>query len=306
MSARGGLSQSVHARLLAHARRADLDPNLTLTRFATERLLYRLSRSVHAERFVLKGGLMLLVWLGDSARSTRDADLLGFGDVSAASLLETFREVCGVEVEADGAAFLPESVRVTPIRAEDAYGGQRVKLEGRLGPARLYVQIDVGVGDAVTPDPEWLEYPALLDLPQPRLRAYRPETAIAEKLHAMVLLGSTNSRMRDFFDVYVLSRRLTFDGELVSAAVRDTFARRDTPIPSADPMALTLAFAELPDKQAQWTAFRRRQRVAGAPERLRDLLPEIAAFLAPVLTAARAERTLKARWSPGGPWAETP
>lgn len=196
-SARDGLARSVLARLARHAKDIGVDPNLVLTRYAMERFLYRLSRSLHAERFVLKGALLLLVWLGEALRPTRDADLLGFGDLSDAVLAGIFRDICGVTVDADAMTYLADTIRVEPIRAEDDYGGQRVTLQARLGAARLSVQVDIGIGDVVTPAPEWLEYPSLLDLPRPRLRAYPRETVIAEKLHAMEYLGLRNSRMKE-------------------------------------------------------------------------------------------------------------
>lgn len=185
-----GLAQSVQARLVRHAKSLNVDPNLVFARYATERLLYRLSRSQYAERFVLKGALLLLVWLGETIRPTRDADLLGFGELDAEALARIFREICDVHVQPDGLSFDAASVRVAAIRPEDAYGGQRVTLRVLLGKTRIRVQVDVGIGDAVTPEPEWLEYPSLLDFPRPRLRAYGPETVIAEKVHAMVVLGT--------------------------------------------------------------------------------------------------------------------
>lgn len=187
-----GIPHSVQTRLIAHAKALGVEANLVLTRYGTERFLYRLSRSPHADRFVLKGALLMLVWLGDTIRPTRDADLLGFGDLSEASLTKLFQDVCTLAVEPDGVEFDAASVRVAPIRNEDSYGGLRATLDGLLGAARLHVQVDVGIGDIVTPEPDWLEYPSLLDLPRPRLRAYHPETSIAEKLHAMVVLGSKN------------------------------------------------------------------------------------------------------------------
>ena len=158
-----GLAQSVQTRLVGHAKALGIDPNLVLTRYAAERLLYRLSRSPHAERFVLKGALMLLVWLGETIRPTRDADLLGFGALDAESLRATFAELCALEVEPDGLLFDAATVQVAPIRVEDAYGGQRIKLLAHLGAARLPVQVDVGIGDAVFPEPQWIDYPSLLD-----------------------------------------------------------------------------------------------------------------------------------------------
>jgi len=194
--AREGIARSVQVRLARHAKAIGVDPNLVLTRYAVERFLYRLSRFPYAERFILKGALLLLVWLGDTLRPTRDADLLGFGEFSNDELLQLFREVCSVQVEPDAVTFLADSIRVAPVREEDAYGGQRVTLQARIGAARLSVQVDIGIGDAVTPAPEWLEYPTLLDLPRPRLRAYPRETVLAEKLHAMVASESSASMTR--------------------------------------------------------------------------------------------------------------
>lgn len=299
-----GLPVSIQVRLARHARELGMDPNLVLTRFAAERFLYRLSRSPFADRFVLKGALLMLVWLGESVRPTRDADLLGFGEITQRSLAQIFADVCRLEVEPDGLEFLPSSIRVSAIRAEDPYGGLRATLEARLGKARLRVQVDVGIGDAVSPDPVWLDYPALLDFPKPRLRAYRPETAIAEKLHAMVVLGEANSRMRDFFDIHALAMRESFDGEPLTRALRATFERRRTPIPAGLPIALTPAFAQIPGKRAQWAGFVRRNRLADAPAELATVVEGIAAFMAPVLTAARGAAPHLRRWQPGGPWQE--
>ena len=302
MSAQSGLVVSVQTRLVRHAKTLGLDPNLVLGRFAAERLLYRLSRSRHADRFVLKGALLMLVWLGETIRPTRDVDLLGFGEVSEQSLARIFADVCSVDVEPDGLAYLPSSVRVGLIRQEDAYGGFRVTLDARLGKARLRVQVDVGIGDAVTPEPEWLEYPGLLDFPRPRMRAYRPETAIAEKLHAMVVLGAANSRMRDFFDVYALSQHAPFDGMLLTRAVRATFERRRTAIPEIVPLALTAEFSILPGKQSQWAAFLKKHDLASAPADLGQTIERVAALLTPVIDAARRNESLPVVWQPGRSW----
>ena len=297
-----GLAQSVQTRLVRHAKALGADPNLVLARYATERLLYRLSRSPHADRFVLKGALLLTVWLGEAIRPTRDADLLGFGDLSGEALTATFAEICAVPVEPDGLTLDVSSIHVIAIRAEDTYGGQRVTLLARLGPARLRIQVDVGIGDAVTPEPEWIEYPSLLDLPRPRLRAYRPETAIAEKVHAMVTLGSKNSRMRDLFDVHALATRQSFDGDTLVRSLRATFARRRTEIPAGLPVALTPAFAVVTGKRAQWAGFLRKSRLTATPADLGAVIAALAMFVGPVLAAAASGGPYGFRWPPGGPW----
>jgi len=297
-----GLAQSVQDRLLRHAHTLGVDPNLVLARYATERLLYRLSCSAYADRFVLKGALMLLVWLGEAIRPTRDADLLGFGDLSPAILARIFAEVCVAPVQPDEIEFDTGSIHVVAIRTEDAHGGQRVILRGHLGAARLRVQVDVGIGDAPVPAPEWLDYPSLLDLPRPRLRAYRPESTIAEKVHAMVALGSKNSRMRDFFDVYALAMRRSFDGDTLVRALQATFARRSTALPAAPPLALTPAFAALEGKPEQWAAFLRRSRLTASPPDLANVIETLGVFLAPVLAAAARGEPHVRTWPPGGPW----
>lgn len=297
-----GLAVSIQTRLARHAKAIGMDPNLVLARFAVERFLYRLSRSRHADRFVLKGGLLMLVWLGEAIRPTRDADLLGFGDITEQSLAQIFTDVCNTDVEPDGVEYLTSSIHVAPIRPEDSYGGLRTTLRASLGNAHIRVQIDVGIGDAVTPEPQWLEYPSLLDLPQPRLRAYRPETAIAEKLHAMVVLGDVNSRMRDFFDIHALAMHESFEGETLMEALKATFERRRTPLPAELPVALTPAFASIEGKRAQWNGFIQRNRLMSAPESLDIVIEGVASFIGPLLAAAERGERFKAAWPAGGPW----
>jgi predicted nucleotidyltransferase component of viral defense system len=296
------LVASVQTRLVRHAKAIGADPNVVLVRYATERLLYRLSRSEYASRFILKGALLLLAWLGETFRPTRDADLLGFGDLSDEALVAIFQELCSMSVEPDGLTFDASSVRVAEIRPQDEYGGRRVTLLASLGPARLKLQVDVGIGDAVEPPAEWLEYPALLDLPRPHLRAYRPETVIAEKLHAMVVLAARNSRMRDFFDIHALSARQSFAGGPLAQAIRATFDRRRTDVPAEAPIALSPSFAELPDKRAQWRAFLRKNAISGSQHELETVIGELAGFLLPPLAAAAGKTDFETSWLPGGPW----
>ena len=297
-----GLPRSVQTRLVRHAHSLGFDANLVLARYAAERLLYRLSRSAHAERFVLKGALLLLAWLGETIRAPRDVDLLGFGELDAGSLASTFAEICAVPVAPDGLEFDTATIRVVPIRPADAYGGQRITLLALLGPARIRVQVDVGIGDAVVPAPEWLEYPSLLDMPRPRVRAYRPETAIAEKLHAMVELGSKNSRMRDFFDVDALASREAFVGAPLAEAIAATIARRRTNVPRELPLALTPSFAATAGKSAQWAAFLRRLPDHAEPAAFDGVLERVARFAGPVLLAVGRGERFGASWQPGGPW----
>ena len=286
-SQRDGLARSVQVQLSRHAKAIGVDPNLVMTRFAVERLLYRLSLSPHAERFLLKGALLMLAWLGDTLRPTRDADLLGFGALEEDDLRRIFVELCAMEGGDDAMLFLPDTMRVEPIRTEDAYGGRRVTLMAALGTARLRVQVDVGIGDAVVPPPVWLEYPSLLSsLPRPRLRAYSPATVVAEKLHAIVLLGRRNSRMKDYFDLRALAISAARpDEQTLAEAIAATFTRRAMPIPEHVPTGLSDEFARDADKLTQWAAFLGKNRLE-APA-LAPVVVEVRSFVAAPLAAAR-------------------
>lgn len=301
---RGGpknIVASVQARLVERSRELGVEHQLTLARFGGERLLYRLSKSQFADRFILKGAALLLLWLGEPIRPTKDVDLLGFGDTSAEALRRAFVELCAIESLDDGLTFLPDSVDVDSIREGQEYGGMRVRLMAMLGNVRIPLQVDIGTGDAVVPAADVLDYPGLLDLPRARLRAYRPETSIAEKTEAMVRLALANSRMKDFFDIHRLAETRSFDGETMRLAVQATFMRRGTEIPGARPLALTSEFAGDAQKKFQWAAFVRRAR---RPE-LADLSPIIRTldgFLWPVLQAAGRGEPWSYRWPPGGPW----
>jgi hypothetical protein len=298
------LAASVHQRLLNYAKAQEVDFNLLLARFAIERFLYRLAASPFNERFVLKGAMLLQMWLPEIGRPTRDLDLLGFGDLSSDHLRQVLAAICVQPAPDDGVHFLPDSVMVQTIREQDEYGGQRATLGGYLGQARLHVQIDVGIGDRLTPPAEWIEYPVLLDFPRPRLRAYRPETTIAEKLHAMVVLDLQNSRMKDFFDLFRLAQTHSFTGDSLVAAVTSTFSQRQTPIPQI-PTAFTADFALHPAKARQWNAFCRRIGLAPEDMSLAAAVELIAQFLQPVIDAARSGSALPLVWSAGGSWTRT-
>lgn len=301
MVADHGLIQSIQARLLNHAKRTRQDYNRVLERYGLERLLYQLYQSPYADRFVLKGALLMLVWFGETLRPTRDADRLGFGDLGADSLADIFRGLCRVPVNADGMEYFPDSVSVAEIRENNTYGEQRVRLNGCLGSARLALQVDIGIGDAVTPEPEFLEYPSLLDLPSPKLRAYRPETTIAEKPHILVVFGMANSRMKDIFDISVLIDRGDFDGKRVADAIKATFERRDTSMPEEVPVALTEEFYENTEKQKQWEAFHRRSGV-DAGEGLASVMKRIRGFAWPVMESLANHGEYTGRWNSAKGW----
>lgn len=277
------VAASVRARLLNVAKTQGVDFNQVLVRFALERILYRLAQSQHAERFLLKGALLFTLWYDMPHRATRDADLLGFGGSDLDAVAQTFREIAAVAVD-DGMAFDPASVTVEEIRKEAGYGGVRVVIAGELAKARCKTQIDVGFGDAVTPAPVDSVYPVLLDdLPAPRLRTYPTYTVVAEKLHAIAMLGMTNSRLKDYFDLSVLMERETLDSELLAKAIHATFERRGMTVPETLPIGLSDEFAHDPSRQALWLTFLKKNELA--PEPLSAVVERLRVALAPALNS---------------------
>jgi len=298
----GHLAQSVHHRLLSKAKEQGEDFNLVLIRYALERFLYRLGRSPHKDRLILKGAMLFAAWTHRPHRPTRDLDLLGIGDSSDAALRQVLSEIVRTPVEPDGLEFDERGISISEIREAQDYPGKRIKLPARLGNARLNLQIDVGFGDAVTPGPAEIDYPALLDLPAPRIRAYPCETVVAEKLQALVTFGIAISRMKDFYDIWTLSKQFPFDGTSLSAAIAATFERRGTAIPEGVPIALTDEFAADRMKKTQWTAFVRGNVLTDAPADLSSVVKDLREFLLdPLHTAARGEPFSKS-WTRGGRW----
>jgi hypothetical protein len=289
-------SASVLARLLNRSRNTGENYNLLLSRFAIERLLYRLSVSPHAGSFVLKGALLFALWYDTPHRPTKDADLLGFGADDEDTLRNTFTTICAIDAD-DGVRYETADMRIAPLREDNVYGGLRLNIPARIGSARLPVQVDIGLGDAITPAQETVTYPTLLDdLAAPSLRAYPVYTVIAEKLHAMVVLGMNNSRIKDFFDLAVIAKTSELDGATLVSAIRATFARRNTPLPTSAPAALTAEFTSNPIKVQQWRAFVTKAGLQSTG--LEDVSAALAALLGPVLTACSLSRDFESSWIP--------
>ena len=255
------LAASIRARLKLRADATKQDFNLTLTHYGLERLLYRLSVSPYAPNYLLKGALLFSLWYDQPHRPTRDADLLGFGPDDIESAVAAFREICQIAVD-DGIEFYPASVKGAAIRKEAGYGGVRIDLQAKLDGARITLQVDIGFGDAVTPAPEAISFPVLLDdLPAPQLRAYPKYTVVAEKFHAVCLLGMANTRMKDYFDLWILITEGTLEPTELRSAVEATFARRQLAIPNTLPAGLSDTFSRDATKQMQWTAFLKKSRL---------------------------------------------
>lgn len=273
---------SVRAKLLNQSRQSGEQLQNLLMRFAAERLLYRLSVSNHKDNFLLKGAALFAFWFDEPHRPTKDLDLLGSGASDIPTLENTLREVCAIDGE-DGLQFLAESVKGSSIREEEIYSGVRLTLTAMLEKARIPVQVDIGFGDAVTPDAREETLTTIIDLlPAPRLKIYPKETVIAEKFEAMVKLGLSNSRMKDFWDVNYLIKEFDFDQKLLQKAIRATFRHRQTPMPEKLPVALTDEFAADPLIAARWEAFIKRNWIK-TETNLTLIIRNLREFFAPVL-----------------------
>jgi predicted nucleotidyltransferase component of viral defense system len=296
------LVASVRQRLMNVARSRGEDFQYILTQYGLERLLYRVSQSMHSDAFVLKGAQLFQLWSDKAHRATRDLDLLGKGAPSTTHFEQVFREICSTAVESDGLTFLAGSVQAAAIKEEDEYQGLRIRIDARLGNARIPLQIDIGFGDVVTPAPIEISYPVLLDFPGPNVRAYPRETVVAEKFQAMVMLGMANSRMKDFFDLWTLARKFEFEGPLLCRALEATFERRRTALPTRPPLALTAEFSNDSAKGIQWEAFLRKGNLGDAPASLADVTALLHAFLMPPVEALTTGGHFGMQWKPGDGW----
>jgi hypothetical protein len=294
------IAASVHARLKNVARKEKRDFNLLLIRYALERFLARLSYSAHRDEFVLKGALLFVAWEGAVERPTRDLDLLRFGDPDITGLEQIFGEICQVNVEPDGLIFDATTVKGSVIREGAIHDGVRMKFMAFLGNARTQVQVDVGFGDAVDPPPELLEFPVLLDQDRPSVWAYLPETVIAEKFHAMVTLGMTNSRLRDYYDIWRIIETMTFEMPRIASALLATFEKRGTRLPTDRPEGLTKEYSERWDDA--WRRLSDRFEMQDDLAPLTQVIEEITEFLVPALEAIDRGKSLDKRWTAGRGW----
>ena len=295
------IAASVHQRLLNKAKESSRPFNEILQHFAIERFIYRLSKSPYADRFVLKGALMFSAWTGSMSRPTMDIDLLGKMKNRTDLIAAVFKDACEVEVENDGIVFHKDMVTATRITEDADYKGVRVLLRGNLSSIRLFLQIDIGFGDVIIPKPDRVKYPVLLDFPPPELDGYTMESTIAEKFQAMVKLGLLNSRMKDFYDIWFLSRRFDFKGETLIEAIEKTFEKRKTPLIS-EPSIFNSTFMKDDTKQAQWQGFIKKTKLPDAPTSFEDVAVGIKSFLQPVVGSMINRQTFRLFWAAPGPW----
>lgn len=291
------IAASVRQKLLNKARAEKRPFQELLQYYAMERFLYRLSQSPHSDCFTLKGALILWALQGPDSRPTRDIDMLGQTSNEPEAILVQVREIIATSVVDDGLRFDADSLKAEAITEDADYQGLRVTFIGFLDNARIAMQLDIGFGDAVFPFPSWQTFPTLLDFPSARIQCYTPESAIAEKFQAMVHLGELNSRMKDFYDIWLLSRQHAFTLSNLSGAIERTFEKRNTEVPENSPF--TTAFVD--SKQPQWQAFHKRLGQPHVPQAFAEVVETVEQFLAPVM-AKQAGESAGERWHPPGPW----
>ncbi len=295
------IAASVRQRLLNKARADERPFNEMLQYFAIERFLYRLSKSPHAQKFVLKGALMLFMWDAPMTRPTKDIDLLGKAGNDIEALTMMAKDICLQQVKPDGLTFDSETIEAERITEDADYKGIRIRLKARLDTARINLQIDIGFGDVVFPSVTKNEYPTILNLPAPLIHGYSRESTISEKYEAMVKLGRLNSRMKDFFDIHLLSRQFDFEGRTLSEAVKKTFDKRGTDLPS-DFNAFANILADDAQKTVQWEAFIKRNRLETTKYSFAEAIAGIISFLAPVSNTIASGSTYQLNWKAPGPW----
>lgn len=293
------IAASIRQRLLNHSKTSKRPFNEILQYYAMERFLYRLSLSQHADHFILKGALMLRIWNTSESRPTMDIDMLGMTSNEEASIIQQMKDILSTDVIADGLIFDVASLQAERIKEDADYQGVRVLFKGSLETARIHMQIDIGFGDIVYPIPEKAIMPTILDLPAPELFAYNRQTAIAEKFEAMIKLGSLNSRMKDFYDIWMLSRQFNFNGAVLAEAIRLTFENRNTQLPTEiEPFSDQFIKA----KQVQWTAFTRRLNQEHVPVKFQEIITGIQAFLSPPVLALANKNPMPKMWDSLSQW----
>jgi hypothetical protein len=299
------ITASILQRLKNYSETRHEDRGLTISNYAIERFLCRLSISKYVSQFVLKGAQLFRIWTDMPYRPTRDLDLLRYGNPDIGELVKIFQEICTAKTDIqDGIEFLPDTVKGEAIREDNEYNGIRIKIEFRIGRTGEMMQIDIGFGDSVRPGASEVQFPSILAMPPAKLKAYRPETVIAEKVEAMIILGMANSRMKDFFDVYKLSDEFEFGGEILMEVIQSTLARRKTKIPDKIPLAFTEEFSKDPNKNIQWKAFLRKNTLeAKLPNSdLRYVIQRIHDFIGPVFSAITRSQVFDRKWKQDKGW----
>jgi len=295
------IAASVHRRLLDTAKKSGRPFNELLQYYTIERFIFRLAQSPFEKTYILKGALMFFAWNTKLPRPTKDVDLLGKIDNSLDVIIDSMKKICQQKVVPDGIFFNPETISATRIIEDVEYDGIRVRIPGNLGTIRLSVQIDVGFGDVIVPNATKFTYPTILDFPAPKIRGYSKESIISEKFHAMVKLGVLNSRMKDFYDIWLLSQKFDFKAQTLSKAFKKTFENRKTKIIS-NPVVFQESFLSDKGKQNQWQAFIQRTKITNTPKSFTKVIGALKTFISPVTSSLAEIKIFQKIWKAPGPW----
>ena len=296
------IEASIRARLQNKAKETNRPFSEVLQYYGMERFLYRFSRSKYADKFILKGALMFTVWQIPERRTTLDIDFLARYDNKVTDIETVMKDLCNIHVEPDGLMFDSKAVKGQKIKEDADYEGVRIKFRGFLERSRIPMQIDVGFGDIIYPKPKIIDYPIILDLPKPHLKGYPTESVVSEKFEAMVKLGLLNSRMKDFYDIWLMMRQFDFNGSELAEALKRTFEHRKTPFPQGKPLFAEEIYDEKSDRQTLWKAFLKKGDIKHVPEKLASTARDIEEFLIRPLNAINKGREFKEEWKAPGPW----
>jgi hypothetical protein len=296
------IEASICDRLKNKSKESNCSFSEILQYYAIERFLYRFSQSGYADKFILKGALMFMVWQVPGRRTTLDIDLLARYDNRITAIEKVIDDVCNIKVIPDGLIFDPSTIKGQRIKEAADYEGIRVKFRGFLGRTRITMQVDIGFGDSVYPRPSAIDYPVILDFPKPHLRGYPVESVISEKFEAMVKFGLLNSRMKDFYDILLMMRQYNFNGAELVEALKRTFKIRKTSLPAHKPLFAEEIYNEKSDRQALWRTFLRKRDIENVPENLGTTARAIEDFLINPINAIHMGRAFNKRWDTSGLW----
>ncbi len=296
------IEASVRGRLQDKARKINQPFAEILQYYGMERFLYRFSQSEYAKSFILKGALMFTVWNVPQRRTTMDIDFLARFDNQIEKIEQVIRDICSVKTVNDGLIFDPKTVKGERIKKDADYEGVRVTFQGFLEKSKISMQIDIGFGDVITPKPADVNYPTLLDFPAPHLKGYPFETVVAEKFEAMIKLGTLNSRMKDFYDVWLMTRQFNFEEKKLVTAIKATFKNRETPLPSGKQLFEAAIYADESVQATMWKAFLKKNPIKGVPESFKAVASAVEEFLNEPVVAIISGRELSNNWQAPGPW----
>lgn len=296
------IQASVRARLQNKAKETNRPFAEISQYYGMERFLYRLSKSEHANRFILKGALLFTVWQIHQRRTTLDIDFLARSDNKIETIETIVRNICDHSVEPDGVFFESKTVEGSKIKEDAEYEGVRVKFIGLLGSSRISMQIDVGFGDVIYPKANAIDYPVILDFPKPHLKGYSSESVISEKFEAMIKLGPLNSRMKDFYDIWLMIRQFDFSGANITGAISETFKHRKTDLPVGNRLFAREIYDVKSDRQILWETFLRKRGITNAPDKLALTVKEIEDFLIGPVEALNKRCEFNKNWKASGSW----